>query len=157
MGVPVSVQGIGEPSRPDFIRDVAPVIAKMGCNQGTCHGAAQGKNGFKLSLRGYDAIADVRALTDDLASRRANIASPENSLMLLKATATVPHVGGQLTKVGDDYYELLRQWLAGGARLNKIDSGSNVDQSISRESNDPSDRCDPASACRRHLCGWPGA
>ena len=89
----------------------------MGCNQGTCHGAAQGKNGFKLSLRGYDAIADLRALTDDHASRRANVAAPENSLMLLKATGTVPHVGGQLTKVGDDYYELLRQWLSNGAKL----------------------------------------
>ncbi len=119
LAVPISVEGLGAPSRPDFIRDVAPVIARMGCNQGTCHGAAQGKNGFKLSLRGYDAIADVRALTDDLASRRANVAAPQASLMLLKATATVPHMGGQLTKAGDDYYELLRQWLSGGARLNK--------------------------------------
>src|SRR5688572_21751929 len=37
-----------------FIRDVMPVMAKVGCNQGTCHGAQSGKNGFKLSLRGYD-------------------------------------------------------------------------------------------------------
>ncbi len=115
--IPVSVQGLSVPLEPDFVRDVAPVVAKMGCNQGTCHGAAQGRNGFKLSLRGYDAIADVRALTDDHASRRTNIASPENSLMLLKATATVPHMGGRLTGVGEDYYALLRQWLAGGAKL----------------------------------------
>ncbi len=117
--VPVSVQGASGSFQPDFIRDVAPVVAKMGCNQGTCHGAAQGKNGFKLSLRGYDTVADVRALTDDLASRRANTAAPANSLMLLKATAAVPHVGGQLTRAGDDYYELLHQWLSGGAKLNK--------------------------------------
>ena len=56
--IPVSVTGVGSSWRPDYLRDVAPVIARLGCNQGTCHGAAQGKNGFKLSLRGYDAIAD---------------------------------------------------------------------------------------------------
>ena len=69
---------------PDFVRDVNPILSRLGCNQGTCHGAAKGKNGFKLSLRGYDSILDVRALTDDLASRRVNAASPDNSLMLLK-------------------------------------------------------------------------
>ena len=119
IAVPVSVRGSQGPFQPDYIEDIAPIIAKMGCNQGTCHGAAKGKNGFKLSLRGYDAVADLRALTDDHASRRANVASPENSLMLLKATGTVPHVGGQLTKVGDDYYEMLRQWLAAGAKLDR--------------------------------------
>ncbi len=96
--VPVSVSGLGESFQPDYLRDVVPVMAKLGCNQGTCHGAAQGKNGFKLSLRGYDAIADLRAFTDDHASRRANTASPDDSLMLLKATATVPHMGGHVMK-----------------------------------------------------------
>ena len=81
---------------PDFIRDVNPVLSRLGCNQGTCHGAAAGKNGFKLSLRGYDPIFDVRALTDDLASRRVNVAAPDDSLMLLKTTGAVPHVGGGL-------------------------------------------------------------
>jgi len=72
-----------------------PTMSKLGCNAGTCHGAQAGKNGFKLSLRGYDPVYDVRALTDDLASRRVNIASPAQSLMLLKPTAAVPHTGGQ--------------------------------------------------------------
>ena len=66
------------------------MLSKLGCNQGTCHGSAQGKNGFKLSLRGYDPIFDVRALTDDLAGRHVNLASPDDSLMLLKASAGVP-------------------------------------------------------------------
>lgn len=101
----------------DFIRDVNPVLSKLGCNQGTCHGAKDGKNGFKLSLRGYDPIYDTRAFTDDLASRRTNIASPENSLMLLKATGAVPHVGGQLTTVGHPYYEIIRRWIGTGAKL----------------------------------------
>jgi len=101
----------------DFIRDVNPVMTKLGCNAGTCHGAKEGKYGFKLSLRGYDPIFDVRSLKDDLAGRRLNSASPEDSLMLLKATAGVPHEGGQRTKIGEKYYEMLRSWIADGAKL----------------------------------------
>lgn len=114
-----SGQSLAEVSVPDFIRDVNPVLSRLGCNAGTCHGAAQGKNGFKLSLRGYDALFDVRSLTDDLASRRVNVASPTDSLMLLKATSTVPHQGGQLLQPGDEYYELIRGWITGGATLNR--------------------------------------
>ncbi len=101
----------------DFIRDVNPVLSRLGCNQGTCHGAAAGKNGFKLSLRGYDPIFDVRALTDDLAARRVNLASPDESLMLLKATAAVPHIGGMLIKPGEPYFQIIRSWIADGAKL----------------------------------------
>jgi len=118
VAVPVSVAGLAAPWEPDYVRDVAPVMTRLGCNQGTCHGAAQGKNGFKLSLRGYDSISDVRALLDDHASRRGNTASPANSLMLLKATAAVPHTGGQLLKPTDPGYQLLRDWLAAGGKLN---------------------------------------
>src|SRR5205823_3220878 len=76
------------------------------------------KNGFKLSLRGYDPIYDVRSLVDDLAGRRINFASPDDSLMLLKATGAVPHEGGQRTKYDDKYYRILRAWIADGAKLN---------------------------------------
>lgn len=100
-----------------FIRDVNPVLSRLGCNQGTCHGAKDGKNGFKLSLRGYDPIFDLRAFTDDLKSRRTNVASPDDSLMLLKATGAVPHMGGQLTKPEHPYYQIIRQWIAEGAKL----------------------------------------
>ena len=77
-----------------FVTDVQPVLSKLGCNAGTCHGAQAGKNGFKLSLRGYDPIYDFRALTDDLEGRRFNRAAPEKSLMLLKPAGAVPHQGG---------------------------------------------------------------
>src|SRR5438105_3127312 len=107
----------GDSPPPDFVRDVAPILSRLGCNAGTCHGAQAGRNGFKLSLRGYDPVTDVRALTDDLASRRVNLASPDDSLMPLKATGAVPHVGAQLTKPGEPYYETLRAWIAGGAKL----------------------------------------
>ena len=119
--VPVAVSGARDRPRVDFARDVNPVLSRLGCNQGTCHGSAQGKNGFKLSLRGYDPIFDVRALTDDQAARRVNVASPDDSLMLLKPTAAVPHAGGQVMVPGEPYYETLRAWIADGATL-KLDA-----------------------------------
>jgi WD40 repeat protein len=102
---------------PNFVRHVNPVISRMGCNMGTCHGAKDGRNGFKLSLRGYDPLFDVRAFGDDHTARRVNYASPDDSLMLLKATGAVPHEGGKLTDIGSDYYETVRQWIANGAEL----------------------------------------
>lgn len=115
--VPVSVTGMNVALKPDYVRDVMPISSKLGCNMGTCHGAKDGKAGFKLSLRGYDPIYDVLAFTDELASRRANVASPEHSLMLLKASGSVPHEGGQLTVPGELYYETLKAWISQGAKL----------------------------------------
>jgi len=115
--VPVNVSGLDVDFHADFVPDVNPVLSRLGCNAGTCHGAAQGKNGFKLSLRGYDPILDVRSFTDDLASRRSNVASPDDSLMLLKATGAVPHVGGQLIRPGEPYYQIIRSWIGNGAKL----------------------------------------
>ncbi|NCX97609.1 MAG: DUF1549 domain-containing protein [Planctomycetia bacterium] len=101
----------------DFVRDVNPVLTRLGCNQGTCHGAAKGKNGFKLSLRGYDPAFDLRAFTDDHGSRRVNLASPDDSLMLLKAAAAVPHTGGLLASPNEPGYQVIRRWIEEGARL----------------------------------------
>ena len=77
--IDVQVANLDHHNAPDFVRDVAPMLARAGCNQGTCHGAQAGKNGFKLSLRGYDPIFDVRALTDDLriAPREHRLARPK--------------------------------------------------------------------------------
>ena len=115
--VPVTVTGMNLALKPDYVRDVMPITSKLGCNMGTCHGAKDGKAGFKLSLRGYDPIYDVLAFTDELASRRANVASPDHSLMLLKASGSVPHEGGQLTVPGELYYETLKAWISQGAKL----------------------------------------
>jgi mono/diheme cytochrome c family protein len=117
--VPVTVSGARSVTRVDFVHDVAPILSKLGCNAGTCHGSLQGKNGFKLSLRGYDPLFDVRALTDDHGSRRVNLASPDDSLMLLKPTGAVPHVGGQVIQPGEPYYAALRNWVADGAKLDR--------------------------------------
>jgi hypothetical protein len=115
--VPVKVVGVSQENKVSFVRDVQPLLARMGCNAGTCHGSKDGKNGFKLSLRGYDPLYDHRALTDDIGARRFNRAAPDQSLMLLKATGSIPHVGGVRTDVGQPYYELVRQWIAQGVKL----------------------------------------
>ena len=114
----VKVQGQANEFNPDYVRDIMPVISRMGCNAGTCHGSKDGKNGFKLSLRGYDPIYDIRAFTDDLGGRRVNVAAPDSSLLLLKATGAVPHEGGQVTKINSNYYNIVKSWIASGAKLN---------------------------------------
>ncbi len=117
LSVPVKVSGFKADYPVSFVRDVMPAMSKMGCNAGTCHGSLNGKNGFKLSLRGYDPLYDHRALTDDIASRRINRAAPDQSLMLLKPAGVIPHVGGVLTQPGQPYYDLVRSWIAGGVKL----------------------------------------
>ncbi len=115
--IPVKVSGQKAPYEVSFTRDVMPILGRMGCNAGTCHGAQQGRAGFQLSLRGYDPVFDHRALVDDVAGRRFNRAAPERSLMLMKPAGAVPHVGGVLTQPGEPYYELLRLWIAQGVKL----------------------------------------
>ncbi len=107
----------GDHGEVDFIRDVSPILSRLGCNAGTCHGAQKGKNGFKLSLRGYDPVLDLRALTDDLAARRINSAAPEESLMLRKTLGTTPHQGGVVMTEGDPHHTILRRWIADGSEL----------------------------------------
>ena len=115
--VPVTVSGFTAPHTVSFVRDVQPALSRMGCNAGTCHGAKDGKAGFKLSLRGYDALYDHRAFTDDIGGRRFNRSAPDQSLMLLKATGSIPHVGGVRTDVDHPYYLLVRDWISQGVKL----------------------------------------
>ena len=100
-----------------FTRDVMPLMAGVGCNAGTCHGSAKGKNGFKLSLRGYDPEFDYNALVNELQGRRVNRVDPANSLMLLKPAAQVPHEGGLALPVGSRQYETILQWIREGAKF----------------------------------------
>ena len=102
-------------SRVTFLRDVMPILNSAGCTSGPCHGAAKGKNGFKLSLRGYDPEFDYRALLFEVSGRRFNRAVPEASLMLAKPTMRVPHEGGQRFAEGSDAFETIVAWIAQGA------------------------------------------
>jgi hypothetical protein len=98
-----------------FRNNVQPVLAKAGCNAGACHGAAAGQNGFRLSLRGYDDQGDYITLTRQALGRRVNLADPGRSLMLLKATATIPHKGGKRFEVDSLEYKIIADWIASGA------------------------------------------
>jgi hypothetical protein len=112
--VPVTVHGLAAPHAVSFVRDVEPILNKVGCTSGPCHGAAKGRNGFKLSLRGYDPQHDCDRLVHDVSGRRFNRADPARSLMLLKPTAQVPHGGGMRFDLGSEYYKTIFTWLSEG-------------------------------------------
>src|SRR5215210_3311804 len=92
---PVASHAVASSAPISFRKHVIPVLTKMGCNSGACHGAAAGKNGFALTLRGYDPAADYDTITRAAAGRRVNKLEPAKSLLLLKPTETLPHVGGK--------------------------------------------------------------
>jgi len=92
-----------------------PILSKAGCNAGACHGNANGKASFKLSLRGENAENDFLALTRDQFARRVDPLEPDQSLMLLKPTTAIGHEGGQRFNKDSTEYQLLRRWIAEGA------------------------------------------
>lgn len=119
--VQVTVTGLEKPWQWSFRNDVQPVLTRAGCNSGACHGAAAGKNGFHLSLRGYDDDGDYRTLTRQFLSRRVNPSDPGRSLMLLKPTTAVPHKGGLRFKTDSTEYQILSQWIAQGTPAPQTD------------------------------------
>ena len=112
--VSVSVKDAVKERPVSFKNDVMPVFMRSGCNTGNCHGAARGKDGFRLSLFGFDPDGDHYRITREMAARRANLALPEESLIVLKATNAVNHTGGESFKKSDPEYETLVRWLTAG-------------------------------------------
>lgn len=106
-------------TEPQFGRHVVAVFSRLGCNAGGCHGAVQGKNGFRLSLFGAKPDFDHQQLVRDQSGRRLDLLQPENSLLLLKATARVAHGGGRAMIPDSAEYKIIRDWIAGGAVLDK--------------------------------------
>src|SRR5262249_49347890 len=102
---------------PLFSRHVVPLLSRLGCNAGVCHGAVKGQNGFRLSLFGVDPAGDHFRIVREELARRIDPVDPDNSLFLLKATGQVAHGGGKRLAVGSAEYKTLRAWLADGARL----------------------------------------
>jgi len=97
-----------------FRNHVQSVLSKTGCNSGACHGAVAGKNGFKLSLRGYDSEADFFSITRQSRGRRVVPHDPGRSLVLTKPTGAIPHKGG--LRFGEDSieYRVVSEWIAQG-------------------------------------------
>ena len=98
-----------------FNLDVMPVFLKAGCNTGSCHGSARGQDRFMLSLFGYDAKGDHHRITREQGTRRINLAIPEESMLVEKAIAAVPHTGGKLFEKNSDHWHTLVNWLKRGA------------------------------------------
>jgi hypothetical protein len=113
--VPVKIADAKKDRPISFKLDVMPIFMRSGCNQGSCHGAARGKDGFRLSLFGFDPDGDHYRLTREINGRRINLALPAESLLMEKAAGKVPHTGGQRIKEGDEYWNTLLRWLDAGA------------------------------------------
>jgi hypothetical protein len=113
--VPVTVSGIQNPAPVSFEHDVIPILTKSRCNSGGCHGKAEGQNGFKLSLFGFDAAFDYEALIREGKGRRVSLTHPERSMLLRKATSEMPHGGGRKIEQGSPQYKRLLRWIASGA------------------------------------------
>ena len=111
----VTVSGQDHRQQWSFRNHVQSVLSKAGCNSGACHGAAAGKNGFKLSLRGYDPGADFQTITRQSHGRRIVPSDPGRSLLLLKPTGAIPHKGGLRFRVGSLEYRVVSEWIAAGA------------------------------------------
>jgi hypothetical protein len=114
--VNVTVADMEKPDPVSFRNDVIGALNVGGCNAGACHGTPSGKNGFKLSLRGYDPAADFLQLTRDQFGRRTGKHDPEQSLMLLKAVGRVPHEGGQRFAATSIPGEMITAWLTEGLK-----------------------------------------
>ena len=117
----VSVTGTSTPLNWDFERDVIPYLTRYGCNGSACHGKAEGQNGLKFSVFGFDPQADYDALVRDSRGRRVNVTAPSLSLFLLKGTQTLPHVGGQRIQPDSPAYEMLQAWVKAGAPFESAD------------------------------------
>lgn len=113
--VPVTVTNAGQRPQISFARDVLPALTRAGCNTGSCHGAARGKDGFRLSLFGFDPQGDYLRITREQAVRRINLAVPPESLLLQKAIGAVPHTGGKKMEVNDPLYADVLEWIEHGA------------------------------------------
>jgi len=112
--VKVRVKGAKQPFQWSFRNHVIPVLTKTGCNQGACHGALAGKNGFKLTLRGYDPEVDYDTLTRQSVGRRITLDDPSASLLLRKATFALPHGGGKRFAANSLEYRVIAEWIANG-------------------------------------------
>lgn len=109
------VTGLARPEPVSFSSQVIPALSKAGCSSGSCHGKAEGQNGFKLSVFGFDPGADHQAITAEARGRRLNPGDPRSSLLLLKGTGAMAHGGGRKIRDGTREYRLVARWIAEGA------------------------------------------
>lgn len=125
--IPLRVVSASDSAPLSFRLDVMPIFARAGCNMGSCHGAARGKDGFNLSLFGFDPAGDYHRLTRELPGRRVDLTSPAESLLFLKAVGAVPHTGGKRFEPDSELAATLLRWIEAGA---PDDFGPDPDASV---------------------------
>ena len=105
-----------ESSQPlSFVRDIQPILTKTGCNAGACHAKAiTGQRGFRLSVLGFEPEEDYEAIVKQGKGRRVFPPAPEESLLITKGAAIVPHTGGKKIEPGSEHYQTLVRWIAEG-------------------------------------------
>ena len=121
VSLPVTVKDATVDRPISFKLDVMPVFMRAGCNTGSCHGAARGKDGFNLSLFGYDPDGDHHRITHEIGFRRINLALPRESLLMQKADGSVPHTGGKRFASDSEYYQTVLRWLESGVPKDPAD------------------------------------
>lgn len=102
-----------------FLNDVVPVLTKAGCNSGGCHGKAGGRNGFRLSLFGFEPADDYEQLVNESRGRRLFVSAPERSLLLQKPSGQRAHGGGVRLAPTSEGYATIRDWIRQGTPLDK--------------------------------------
>jgi hypothetical protein len=123
----VRIEGSKE-SRPfSFARDIGRILTQRGCNAVECHGSVKGQKGFKLSLNTLYPRDDYAWIVEGgiyqvLTTKqpkprkpRIDRAKPEDSLLLLKATAAVRHGGRARFLEESADYRALVDWIKKGA------------------------------------------
>jgi hypothetical protein len=117
--ISLAVENFASADPVNFPNQVVPIFTKTGCNGGGCHGKSSGQNGFRLSLLGFEPTEDYEHLVREARGRRLFPAAPASSLLLTKATATMPHGGGRRLDPGSDDYRLIARWIGQGMPYGK--------------------------------------
>ncbi len=120
--VEVTVTDAAQTRAYHFENDIVPLLSRYSCNSSGCHGKAEGQNGFKLSVFGFDPVADYAALVKEARGRRVLPTAPERSLLLTKASGQVAHGGGNRIPRNSDAFDTIRGWIAAGMPVGDKDA-----------------------------------
>ena len=115
LAVPIEVRAYQNPPPVSFRHEILPLLTKSRCNSGGCHGKAEGQNGLKLSVFGFDPVADYQALVLESRGRRISPGNPSKSLVYQKGLAIMPHGGGMKIEPGSYRDHRLLRWIKEGA------------------------------------------
>src|SRR5262249_41588407 len=105
-----------------FVTAIIPLLSRFACNSSGCHGKAEGQNGFKLSVFGFDPQADFASLVKEGRGRRVLPSAPETSLLVKKMSGQSPHGGGARIRAGTREYATIVGWVAAGMPYGRDDA-----------------------------------